>query len=111
MNAPHAHETPRDLPSLQRAREYLHANFRERVTMADLARAASMHPVYLGQMFHRHFGETAGDYVKRLRVRAAAEQLSKSDVPLSEIAFQHGFCDQSHFHRVFKKFAGLTPAE
>ena len=28
-----------------------------------------------------------------------------------EIAFEHGFCDQSHFHRVFKKFAGVTPAE
>jgi AraC family transcriptional regulator len=109
--APLARATPRDLPSAQRAREYLHANFRRPVTMADLARVASTHPVYLGQMFHRHFGETVGDYVKRLRVRAAAEQLSNSDLPLAEIAFEHGFCDQSHFHRVFKKFAGVTPAE
>ena len=109
--APLARDIPRDLPSAQRAREYLDANFRRPGTMADLARAASAHPVYLGQMFHRHFGETVADYVKRLRVRAAAEQLSSSDLPLAEIAFEHGFCDQSHFHRVFKKFAGVTPAE
>jgi AraC family transcriptional regulator len=109
--APLARATRRDLPSVQRAREYLHANFRRPVTMADLARAASIHPVYLGQMFHRHFGETVGDYVQRLRVRAAAEQLSNSNLSLAEIAFEHGFCDQSHFHRVFKKFAGVTPGQ
>lgn len=109
--APLARSAPRDLPSAQRSREYLHANFRDRVTMADLARAAGVHPVYLGQMFHRHFGETVGDYVKRLRVRAAAERLSRSEVPLAEIAFENGFCDQSHLNRVFKRFSGLAPAE
>jgi len=108
--APLARSMPSDLPSAQRAREYLHANFRGRITMADLARVASVHPVYLGQMFHRHFGETVSDCVKRLRVRAAAEQLTRSDLPLAEIALEHGFCDQSHFHRVFRRFAGVTPA-
>lgn len=100
-----------DLPSATRARDYLHASFRNRVTMAELARAVSVHPVYLGQMFLRHFGETVGDYVMRLRVRSAAEQLSRSQESLASIAFDHGFCDQSHFQRVFKKFSGYTPAE
>ena len=109
--APLARSAPRDVPSAQRARDYLHENFRRPVSMTELARAASVHPVYLGQTFHRHFGETVGDYVKRLRVRSAAEQLSVSDLPLAEIAFEHGFCDQSHFHRVFKRFAGVTPAQ
>jgi len=49
--APLARETPRDLPSAQRACEYLHANFRRPVTMTDLARAASTHPVYLARCF------------------------------------------------------------
>jgi AraC-like DNA-binding protein len=102
---------PRDLPSLQRARDYLHAHFREPLTMRDVARAASVHPVYLGQMFRRELGETVADYVKRLRVRAAAEQLSRTETPIAHIAFDHGFCDQSHFQRVFKKFCGVTPAK
>lgn len=109
--APRAHKTPRDLPSLKRARDYIHANFRHRVTVTDVARAAAVHPVYLGQMFHEQFGETLGDYIKRVRVRAAAELLSSSNVPLADVAFEHGFCDQSHFHRVFKRFSGVTPAE
>jgi len=100
----------RDRPALEKVREYLHASFRERVTMHDIARAAGLHPVYLGQIFHRELGETISDYVARLRVRAAAEQLSGSDKPIAAIAFDHGFCDQSHFHRVFRKVSGFTPA-
>ena len=103
--------SPRDMPTLRRAREYLHAHFCEAVTMRDVARAAAVHPVYLGQMFHRELGETVADYVKRLRVRASAEQLARGDTPIAQIAFEHGFCDQSHFQRVFKKFCGVTPAK
>ena len=101
----------RDLPSLERAREYLHAAFRSPIAMKDVARAAGLHPVYLGQSFRRQFGETIAQYVNRLRVRAAAEQLGKSDTPLAAIAYEQGFCDQSHFQRVFKRFSGYTPAE
>src|SRR5207248_9225071 len=90
--------------------EYLHAHFRERLLMKDIARAAGVHPVYLGQMFHRNLGETIGTYAMRLRIRAAAEELSSTDVPIASLAFSYGFCDQSHFQRVFRKFSGFTPA-
>ncbi|HEX7190974.1 MAG TPA: hypothetical protein VF381_05310, partial [Thermoanaerobaculia bacterium] len=63
--------TPRDLPSLQRARDYIHARFRDRITMSEIASAAGIHPVHLGQSFHREYGETAGSYVTRLRIRDA----------------------------------------
>jgi AraC family transcriptional regulator len=108
---PFPRTVPRDRPSLVRARDYLQASFRERVTMEDVSRAAGIHPVYLGQAFHYEFGETIADHVSRLRVRAAAAQLSGTDMPIAAIAFDHGFCDQSHFQRVFKKLSGLTPAE
>jgi len=101
--------TPRDRPSLERAREFVHARFRDRVTMRDIASAAGVHPVHLGQSFHREYGETLGSYVARLRVRAAAEALSGSETPLATIAYDHGFCDQSHFQRVFKRLTGVTP--
>jgi len=101
---------PRDLPSLTRARDYLRAHFRERITMTDVAQAAGIHPVYLGQMFRRETGETIAGHVARLRVRAAAERLCDDALPLAAIAYDHGFCDQSHFQRVFKLVSGFTPS-
>lgn len=108
---PFTRTVSRDRPSLARARDYLQVSFRERVTMKDIARAAGIHPVYLGQSFHREFGETIADHVLRLRVRGAAAQLSGTDMPIATIALDHGFYDQSHFQRVFKKVSGLTPVE
>jgi AraC family transcriptional regulator len=100
---------PRDLRSLQRAREYVHAHFSENLTLARVPRAAGVHPVYLGQIFRKQFGETLGEYLNRIRVRAAAGLLANSDVPLSSIAVDLGFYDQSHFTRVFRQVTGATP--
>lgn len=101
---------PRDLPSLNRACEYLRAHFRDRITMRDVADAAGIHPVYLGQMFRRETGETIAGHVARLRVRAAGERLCHDTAPLAAIALDHGFSDQSHFQRVFKQVSGFTPS-
>ena len=100
---------PRDLRSLRRACEYVHAHFGENLTLAQVARAAGVHPVYLGQIFRQEFGETLGEYLNRIRVRAAAERLANSDLPLSAIALDFGFYDQSHFTRIFRQVTGATP--
>jgi AraC family transcriptional regulator len=101
--------TSRDLRSLQRAREYVHAHFTENLTLARVACAAGVHPVYLGHIFRQEFGETLGEYLNRIRVRAAAGLLANSDLPLSALAVDLGFYDQSHFSRVFRQFTGATP--
>jgi transcriptional regulator GlxA family with amidase domain len=44
------------------------------------------------------------------RVRAAADALAASTTPISQVAYDAGFSDQSHLTRAFGRFAGLTPA-
>lgn len=101
---------PRDLHSLRHAREYIRAHFRENLTLAQVARAVSVHPVYLGQIFRQELHQTLGEYLNHIRVQAAAERLASSDLPLSDIALDFGFYDQSHFTRVFRRYTGATPA-
>jgi AraC-like DNA-binding protein len=48
--------------------------------------------------------------VRRLRVEWAASRLVSSDTPLSRLALEAGFVDQSHFTRAFKGRFGITPA-
>jgi AraC family transcriptional regulator len=40
-----------------------------------------------------------------------ARGLAVSGAPLGDIAVAAGFCDQSHFSRLFKRYTGQTPAE
>lgn len=100
---------PRDLRSLRSACEYVHAHYDENLTLAQVARAAGVHPVYLGHIFRQEFGETLGEYMNRVRVHGAAEQLANSELPLSAIALNFGFYDQSHFTRIFRHLTGATP--
>ena len=48
--------------------------------------------------------------MRQLRIEFARRQLA-GDASLSTIAAAAGFCDQSHFTRLFKQYMGLTPAE
>ncbi|HEY2390690.1 MAG TPA: helix-turn-helix transcriptional regulator [Candidatus Angelobacter sp.] len=101
---------PRSLRSLQRACEYMHAYFSKNLTLAQVAHAADVHPVYLGQIFRHEFSETLGEYLNRIRMHAATDKLANSDLPLGAMALDLGFYDQSHFTRIFRQLIGITPA-
>lgn len=96
---------------LERVREMLHARFAENIVCAELSAVAQVHPVYLAREFRRHYGCTMGQYVRRLRIEIACQLISKSGIPLSEVAARVGFYDQSHFTNAFKRQTGLTPAQ
>ena len=95
--------------SLERAREFLRANFAQSVTLEMAAQAAEIHPVSLARGFRRAFGTTVGDYVRELRVTRASELIADTEIPLVEIALECGFADQAHLTRVFRASTGLTP--
>jgi len=105
---PCGQKTPR---WLEQAREMLHATFAGQVTLAGVARAVGVHPVYLASGFRKHYRCTVGEYVRRLRIEAACREVSGTDAPLCEIAPAVGFYDQSHFTNVFKRHTGMTPAQ
>jgi AraC family transcriptional regulator len=89
----------------------MHEEFRENIRMRELADDAGVHPVHLARVFRAQQGRTPGDYLQRLRVRAACDLLRDRDYPLAIVAAECGFADQSHFTRVFRKFTETTPAQ
>jgi AraC family transcriptional regulator len=95
---------------LVRVRELLDDHFAKRLTLAELAQSADVHPVHLAAAFHRQYGCTVGQYVRRRRIEYACGELTSSAADLAQIALRAGFADQSHFCRTFKRLTGLTPA-
>jgi AraC family transcriptional regulator len=96
---------------LVEAREILHARFNESLSLAEIAGAVKVHPVYLATEFHRRYRWTVGDYVRQLRIQRAVQELRSLNSPLAEVALNAGFSSQSHFCRVFKRFVGVTPGQ
>ena len=95
---------------LNRVKERLHEEFRERPRMRDLARDAGVHPVHLARAFRKFEKRSPGEYQQRLQLRAACELLRNPEWPLAEIAAECGFADQSHFTRMFRRMAATTPS-
>jgi AraC family transcriptional regulator len=95
--------------SLARVEALLRDAGAERVTLVDLAREAGVHPAHLARAFRQRFGCSLGRFLLERRLEWAATRLAQSDQPISRIALEAGFADQSHFTRRFRAWAGLTP--
>jgi len=81
-------------------------------TLDELAAEAGAVDKDLARTFHRHIGFSIGEYVRRLRVEWACDEISRSpDEALSTIAIAAGFADQAHFTRVFSRVTGTTPRQ
>lgn len=95
---------------LRRAREQLHDRAHDSLTVGEIARDASVHPVHLARAFRRFFGCTPAGYVRQVRVERAARMLRMTAHPIAEIAMVCGFVDQSHLNRAFARILGTSPA-
>jgi AraC family transcriptional regulator len=100
-----------DPPWLAEAKDYIHANFREKLSLSKVAERVGTHPSHLARVFRRNFRTSIGDYIRHLRIDFAAGKLLESEKNLAEIAAESGFYDQSHFTHAFKNRIGKTPAE
>ena len=91
--------------------DYIQDHYSETLTISSLAARAGMSESSFVRAFHAVFSLSPGRYITITRLNAARRLLEDSDSLLSEIALECGFCDQSHFCRVFKAMRGLTPGE
>jgi AraC family transcriptional regulator len=83
----------------------------EEWTLTALAKALEIHPVHLSRGFPKYFGANLGDYIRTIKVQRALSMLAASNLSLTDIAYDCGFADQSHFIRCFKAVNQLKPAQ
>jgi AraC-like DNA-binding protein len=65
-----------------------------------------------GRSLRRYLAREACSYQQLLdeeRMLRAIKYLRARELPLSEVAFELGFSDQSNFRRAFKKWTGCLP--
>jgi transcriptional regulator GlxA family with amidase domain len=91
--------------------EFLHANFRQDISISKMARDAGMSVRTLARRFKAATGTLPGAYLQMIRI-AAARQLFEDGAPsVSQVGVQVGYEDTAFFRRVFKRHTGLTPSD
>jgi AraC-like DNA-binding protein len=90
---------------------HMRKNFSEPLSNADLARIAGRSVRAFERMFRRQMQATPQQFLRRLRLWLACRELTATRRSLAAIAAAHGFCDQSHFVREFRREFGVTPGD
>jgi AraC-like DNA-binding protein len=88
---------------------YLVENFRGQISLDQASGIANMTPnafcKYFKKITRKTFMETVIDY----RLNYATQQLVQTDKQISEISFDSGFGDVSHFYKMFKNKMNMSP--
>ncbi len=92
-------------------RALLHDSWNDTFSLQQLADAINVHPVTISKHFPRYFSCTLGEYMRKVKVDKAISLIRQPHRSLTDIAYECGFADQSHFTRTFKSFTGMLPGE
>ncbi|BCL77100.1 hypothetical protein JHS3_28360 [Jeongeupia sp. HS-3] len=100
------------LPSDERvacALQWVHDHYAESFTVETLARVVGCNRTTLNDGFRAHTGHSIRAYVVALRMRAAAQLLRDTLIPVGDVMAKVGYDNPSHFSRTFRSSTGLTP--
>ena len=97
--------------SMTRVMNHLHAHFREKLSIRQLAEMGGISLRQFERRFQNHFNLTPQQYLIKLRIQKSCDLLMSPNLKIGEIAIDLGFYDQSSFTLQFKKQMGLTPLQ
>jgi len=98
-----------EAPLAHRARQYIEATFTEDLSLSRIAFHLHISTFHLCKVFKKAAGVTVREYLARVRVKQAMEELLNPHLRISEVAFAVGFRSLSQFNRDFKQIAGRSP--
>lgn len=101
----------RDRQRIRAAVGYIEHAFGEPCTVEALAKIGGLSRYHFMRLFKAVTGQSANQYVINTRLRAAATRIAETKAPLSEIAYDVGFNDISHFNTRFRAAFDCTPRE
>lgn len=96
-------------PQIKVALEYISENYKEKITLDEMAQVANMSKYYFCRMFHSVTGTTVLQYVTNVRLIKVHNLLINTEMSIEEIAVQTGFGSGISLTRVFKKTYGMSP--
>jgi AraC-like DNA-binding protein len=80
-------------------------------SLALIAGKVNASPFHLARIFRNHVGVSIHQYLLRLRLSVALEQMRSGADDLSRLAVELGFSSHSHFSTLFRKAFGISPSE
>lgn len=91
--------------------EYIENHYSSSITLNQLSQICGMSPKYFCRYFQAIIHKTPMDYLNYYRIERACSLLCTTDTPITSIAYDCGFNDNSYFIKVFKRYKHTTPKQ
>lgn len=90
---------------------YMSRNYKNTTSVSEYASMCHLSQSRFEHVFKEYTGTTPLGYIFKLRIKAAMNLLETTKLRISDISGEVGFSDANYFTRVFKKYAGMSPAK
>ncbi|QLA06935.1 helix-turn-helix transcriptional regulator [Enterobacter ludwigii] len=90
---------------------WIELNLSKPIKVKDVVARSGYSEYYLQRSFRVCTGESIAHYVRRRKLKYAAEILTNSDLAIIDLAFNMGFDDVSTFYRSFRREFGVAPGK
>ncbi|WP_343701228.1 AraC family transcriptional regulator [Chitinophaga sp.] len=97
-----------DTERINTVMNFLMKNFNRDVTIEEVAALVNLSKASFCRYFKSRTNKTCFQVLNEIRVLNACKLLIKNDMTISEISFESGYNNLSHFNRQFKLITGLT---
>jgi AraC-like DNA-binding protein len=98
-----------DIRAIYAIKLQLQSHMDQSPDIASLAKEAGMSEPKMRKLFKQTFGKGVFEYFQSMRMQEAARLLKEKHLTVSEVGYQLGFTNLSHFSRVFEQHIGLKP--
>jgi len=100
-----------DNKRIQTIHEYFMKHYRDEIDLTQIASLVSMAEGSLCRFFKMQMGMTIFEYLNKIKVEFACKLLMNKEISITEVAYDSGFNNLSHFNKQFKKVTNLQPSE
>lgn len=91
--------------------QFIRERYREKITVTEIAKHFAISPRQLVRRFQQTLKMSPHEFITRLRMKTACEELRNSNRAILDIALSLGFYDQSSFTLQFHQRMGATPLQ
>ncbi|MFS2092806.1 helix-turn-helix domain-containing protein [Pseudomonas sp. Pseusp11] len=81
----------------------------ETLEVTELARVCALSRSHFSRAFKCSTGVSPQDWIRQQRIARAKQLIRNTDLTLTQISLECGFCDQAHFSHIFTRSEGITP--
>jgi AraC-like DNA-binding protein len=100
---------PQDNQKIDIVFGHVSKNFKQPITLDEISGKVSMTVPAFCRYFKKVTGKTFTQFVNEFRIVHATKLLAENPTSITDICFESGFNNFSHFNKLFKKFTGKSP--